>query len=299
MWIIFALAAYIIFAAATITDKYLLAKPIPDARVYAFYTGVLGLFVLVFAPFGFSVPSVPVIFFGIFAGGLFIAALYLFFAALKMGEVSRVGISLGGLTPLFTLGLTYIGTGELPERGEFFAFIFLIIGSLIVAFDQYERIINNAKIIGLIIASSFLFGLYFTIAKFLFSAQPFVSAFIWIKLGGALFALLFLAYPQARKIIFDRKKSPSKQSGGIFVVKNAGGGVAALFLHLAVSMARVGEVAIVNALQGAQFTLVFLGAIFLSKRFPGVVQEKIDREAIIVKSVGTGLIVLGIVALAL
>ncbi len=299
MWILLALAAYITFSAATITDKYLLAKPLPDARVYAFYTGILGLAAFIFAPFGFLIPHPGIIFLGIFAGILFIIALFLFFTALKTGEVSRVGIALGGLTPLFTLAFTYIGSGELPARGEFFAFILLFAGSLIVAFDQYERALHNAKIIGLVALSSALFGLYFVFAKFLFGVQPFMSAFLWIKLGGAIFALAFLFSPQVRTIILAHKKVPPKKTGGIFIAKNAAGGVAALLLHLAIATARISEVAIVNALQGVQFALVFLGAVFLSKKFPGVVKEKIDIGVAVAKSVGAGLIVLGIVMLAL
>lgn len=298
MWIFFALAAYIIFAAATITDKYLLAKPLPDARVYAFYTGILGLFAFVLVPFGFEIPRPEIIIFSLLAGMLFIAALFLFFSALQEGEVSRVGIALGGLTPLFTLGLTYIGTGELPARDEALAFVLLFMGSLIIAFDQYERIAHNAKIISLVIASSFIFGLYFTIAKFLFTVQPFISAFLWVKLGGALFAILFLLSPQVRKIIFQHKKSPPGKAGRIFIVKNAAGGAGALLLHRAISIAGVGEVAIVNALQGAQFALVFLGAVFLTKKFPAIVKEKTDSQTMIVKFAGTGLVVAGIILLA-
>lgn len=299
MWLLFALAAYLLFSAATLTDKYLLARPIPDAKVYAFYTGVLGLAAFIFAPLGFQVPHPAIIFLGIFAGIIFIFALFLFFSTLKTGEVSRIGISLGGLIPLFTLLFTYIGTGGLPHAVEFFAFILLVAGSFIVAFDKYARLLCNLQNLGLVVASSFLFGFYFFIAKFLFTVQPFISAFIWIKVGGALFALLFLFSPKVRKILFEHKKSPPKKAGRIFVVKNAAGGVGALLLHLAISMARVSEVAIVNALAGTQFALVFLGAVFLTKRAPGIVKEKISREAMAVKLAGTSLVMLGIILLAL
>lgn len=299
MWLFFALAAYVLFAAATITDKYLLAKPLPDARVYAFYTGILGLAAFAFAPFGFLIPHPALIFLGIFAGILFIAALFLFFCALKLGEVSRVGISFGGLIPFFTLLFTYIGTGELPARNELSAFILLFSGSLIIALDQYERIVHSIKIFGLVIVSSLIFGLYFFIVKFLFTTQPFISAFLWIKLGGAVFASLFLSSPQVRKALFQHKKSPPRKAGSVFIVKNAAGGLGALLLHLAIATARVGEVAVVNALAGAQFALVFLGAVFLTKRAPGIIREKISREAMAVKLAGTSLVVLGIILLAL
>lgn len=299
MWLAFSLIAYILFAAATITDKYLLQRTIPDARVYAFYTGILGLFAFALAPFGFQIPHPLITFLGLFAGALFVAALFLFFSAIKAGEVSRVGIALGGFTPLFTLGFTYIGTSQLPERNEYLAFALLLTGSMIIAFDQYERIARNLKIISLVASSSFLFGLYFTVAKFLFTVQPFVNAFIWIKIGGAFFALLFLVSPQVREVLFAHKKNPPKKATGIFLTKNAAGGIGALLLHLSISAARIGGVAVVNALQGAQFALVFLAALFLTKIFPGVIKEKIDAKTVLIKSAGTAMIVAGIILLAI
>lgn len=299
MWLILALTAYILFAASTITDKYLLAKPLPDARVYAFYTGILGLLAFVLAPFGFQIPHPAITAIGIFAGALFIAALFLFFSAIKAGEVSRVGIALGGFTPLFTLLFTYIVTSQLPARDEYLALALLLAGSMVIAFDQYERIVHNLKIISLVLSSSLLFGLYFTIAKFLFTVQPFVSAFIWIKIGGTFFAFLFLVSPKVRELLFAHKNNPPKKAAGIFLAKNAAGGIGALLLHLAISAARTGGVAVINALQGAQFALVFIAAVVLTKKFPGVIKEKIDRNTMIVKLTGTGLIVAGIILLAI
>jgi len=299
MWLILAIAAYILFAASTITDKYLLARPIPDARVYAFYTGIFGLFILVLAPFGFGIPSPITIFLGIFAGIIFIAALFLFFSALRIGEVSRVGISLGGLVPFFTLFFVYIGTGEVPGPMQFIAFMLLIGGSLVIIFERVVNLTHNLKKLGLVLASSFLFGLYFTIAKFLFTTQPFINAFIWIKIGGALFAVLFLFSPEVRKILFKHKKSLPKKIGGIFIVKNAAGGLGALLLHLAISTARFGEIALINAVQGIQFVAVFFVAIFLTKKYPRIVKEEISLQDIIVKSAGAGLIIAGVVMLAI
>lgn len=299
MWLLLALAAYILFAAVTVTDKYLLQRPIPDAKVYAFYTGIFGLFAFVLAPFGFEIPSDAFIFLGILAGIFFIAALFLFFVALRIGEVSRVGISLGGLVPFFTLFFVYIGTGEFPEFSQSVAFSLLVIGSFIIIFERFQKFLHNIKTFSLVLASSFLFGLYFTIVKFLFQTQPFVSAFIWIKIGGALFALIFLFSPQVRKILFEHKKSLPKKVGGIFIAKNTAGGVGALLQHFAISIARFGEVALVNALQGAQFAIVFFIALFLTKRFPKIIKEEMHREALVAKILGAAFIIVGVVLLAI
>lgn len=297
MWLPLALLAYILFAGATITDKYLLTRPIPDARVYAFYTGILGLFAFALAPFGFHILQGPILILGIFAGMLFVGALLLFFMGLQNGEVSRVGVAIGGLVPFFTLLFVYIGTGELPGTSHLIAFALLVLGSFVILFDRGGGVFYSIKILGLIFASSFLFGLYFTITKFLFSTESFISAFLWIKAGGALFALFLLFSPAVRRTLFTHKKSSSKKVGGVLVAKNMAGGVATVLQHLAVSTANFSEVALVNALQGAQFVVVFLIPIFLAKKFP-VILGKMREEVTIAKAIGAGLIVFGVIVLA-
>lgn len=299
MWLILAILAYILFAAATITDKYLLAKPIPDARVYAFYTGALGIFTAWLAVFGFEIPDSASILLALLAGAIFIWALFLFFAALRIGEVSRIGISLGGLVPFFTLFFVYLWTGEFPSSLQITAFAFLVTGSFVIIFERFVQATHNFKKFVLILSSSLLFGLYFALVGFLFDKQSFISVFVLIKIGGVLAALLFLFFPSVRKTIFEHKKSPSKRAGGIFIAKNAAGGVGAISLHFAISIARFIEVSLINALQGIQFALIFFAAIFLTKKFPGIIKENIGKEAIIVKILGTGFIVTGIIILAI
>jgi len=299
MWLLLALAAYILFAASTITDKYLLARPIPDARVYTFYTGILGILSFGLLIFGFDIPDTPLVFLALLTGAIFIWALFLFFAALKMGEVSRIGISLGGLTPFFTLFFVYIWTGEFPNILQISAFALLVAGSFVIIFERLARLAHNLKRFFLVLASSGLFGLYFAAVKYLFDEHSFLSAFILVKTGGALAALLFLFSPKVRKIIFEHKKSLPKKAGSIFIAKNIAGGLGALMLHFAISIARFVEVSLINALQGVQFVLVFFAAIFLTKKFPGIIKEEIRGEALAVKLLGTGLVVAGIIILAI
>jgi len=292
MWLFLALIAYILFAG-------LLTRPIPDARVYAFYTGILGVFAFLLAIFGFQLPAGTIIFLAFLAGAIFIWALFLFFAALRIGEVSRIGISLGGLVPFFTLFFVYIWTGEFPNSLQLSAFALLVVGSFVIILERFVELAHSLKKFFLVVTSAGLFGLYFALVRFLFSEQSFISIFILIKAGGALAALLFLFSPQVRKIIFEHKKSPPKRTGGIFIAKNIAGGVGALSLHFAISIARFVEVSLISALQGAQFVLVFFGVLFLTKKFPWIVKEKIYGEALVVKFFGTGLIVAGIIILAL
>ncbi len=299
MWLFSALAAYFLFAAVTIIDKYLLARPIPDARVYTFYMGILGVFVLPLAIFGIERENITLIFLGILGGILHTLALFLFFSALRVGEVSRIGIAVGGLVPIFTLVFIYIWTKELPSPLQLMAFFVLMAGSFVIIFERFIKLVHNLKRFAFIFTASVLFGLYFALAKFLFEGQSFTSAIVWIRVGAIAISLSFLLSPDVRRMIFAHKKSPPKKAGVVFLVKNAAGGLASFLQHAAIALARGPEISLVSALQGVQFALVFFGAVFLTKRFPGILKEKLHKEALFGKFLGTGLIVAGIIILAI
>jgi hypothetical protein len=193
----------------------------------------------------------------------------------------------------------FLTTGEFPSRTALFAFFLLLAGSVTIMFEGVQTIFQNWKTFSLVLLSSFLFGLYYTVVKFLFADASFINGFLWIKVGGILWSLLFLFSPRVRQILFEHKRTLGKKAGGIFLIKNGSGGVAALLQHLAISAAQFTEVAIVNALQGVQFVLVFLAVLFLTKRFPQIVKEKTDTQAMIVKLAGTGLVIAGVALLAI
>ncbi len=58
MWLVITISFYFILAAVFLVDKYLLTGSISNPKIYTFYVGVLGIGVLVLAPFvGFYIPS--------------------------------------------------------------------------------------------------------------------------------------------------------------------------------------------------------------------------------------------------
>ena len=72
-WLTITAVSYLILAVVFLIDKYLLTGPIPNPKVYAFYSGTLGILILLFAPFvGFFVPSFSQIMLSFAAGFLFV-----------------------------------------------------------------------------------------------------------------------------------------------------------------------------------------------------------------------------------
>src|SRR3989344_2775176 len=89
-WIFIALFAYFLLAVVAATDKFILGSKLPHPTAYAFYIGIVDIFVLVLMPFGFSLPSIGISLTAFLAGVLFLAGLIFLFRGVIAFEASRV-----------------------------------------------------------------------------------------------------------------------------------------------------------------------------------------------------------------
>ena len=139
-WILIAISAYFIFAITALIDKYILTGPIKSPKIYVFYVGLINVLALALIPFvNFSVPKFSQILISFLAGAFFILGLFAFFRALKFFEASRIVPAIGGFLPLFTFTLIYIVSGgkEIFCQSDFFAFIVLILGSVLTLISLF------------------------------------------------------------------------------------------------------------------------------------------------------------------
>ena len=300
-WLSVAILAYLIFAVVSLVDKYLLAGPIPNPKVYTFYIGVLGVLVLFLAPFvGFSVPQPSQIILSLLAGAIFIYGLFWFYKALRDFEISRVVPAIGGILPLFTLGLVYIFSAGKETLGyfEFFAFILLILGSILITYERSKKI--SFKSLQISTIAAFFLALSFVLTKYVYLVQPFWSGFIWIRIGGFLMAIFFfLLFKEIREEIFKKKVSFKKRTIGVFLSNQAMGAGASILQNWAIFLAPLVYVAIINALQGINYAFLLVFIIFLSLKFPQILREEISKKILFQKIIailliGAGLFILTI-----
>ena len=300
-WLIVIISAYFIFAVVSLVDKYLLTGPIPDPKVYTFYIGVLGVLVLFLAPFvGFSIPQPSQIILSLLAGAIFIYGLFWFYKALKCFEISRVVPAIGGILPLFTLGLIYIFSAGKETLGyfEFFAFILFILGSILITYEKSKKISFESLKISTIAA--FFLALSFVLTKYVYLVQPFWSGFIWIRIGGFLMAIFFfLLFKEIREEIFKKKVSFKKKTIGVFLSNQAMGAGASILQNWAIFLAPLVYVAIINALQGINYAFLLVFIIFLSLKFPQILKEEISKKILFQKIIAILLIGAGLFLLTL
>jgi drug/metabolite transporter (DMT)-like permease len=206
-WLLVTISFYLILAVVFLVDKYLLVGLIPDAKVFTFYVGALGILSLVLAPFvGFRVPDFFQIALAVFGGAVYIFALFWFYKSLQLFEASRVVPAVSGLVPLFTFGMVYVFSlgKEVPSLPKIAAFVLLILGTFLIIAEEQKFL--NLKSLELSAICAFLLALSFVLFKYVYLAQPFWSGFIWTRIGGFLAALCFLFFGRGvRREIFQRK----------------------------------------------------------------------------------------------
>lgn len=294
-WILILVIAHIFYAAVFILDKYILTKPMPNAIVYSFWVGALGIFVLVLIPIGtlipnntFIMPNGSEVFWSIIAGIAQIWAMIVFYNALNKSEVTRLIPLVGGLSSVFILILNSITINEFLSSNQLIAFALLVLGSLIISVNKNNFF--NKGVFGSAVLSSFLFAVFWVITKYLFLGTNFVSGLVWVRIGVAIIALLLLFSRKNREVIFSKTKEAQPKTTGFFMLSRILNVAGSLFLYGAVFL---GSVVLVNALQGLQYVFILILALILFKKIPSL-KEQFNREFLLQKIVAILLICLGL-----
>lgn len=298
LWIIVALFAYFLAALNSVIDKYLLKRSIPNPIVYSFYVGIFSAFSIILTPFGLEWPGLEQFVMALAVGVVFLVALVAFFTALKKDEASRTVSIVGGFTPVFILILSGLLLGEALNQSEFYAFIFLVLGGIIISMRKSKKKIHAYYYGGSVtmaLLAAIFFAFFFVLAKFVFTYQPFISGFVWTRMGSFFAALLLLLIPYNRDLIFNTTRRVSRRTGELFVANKALAGVSFFALNYAIFL---GSVTLVNALEGIKYVFLLLIVYILSKRYPHILREKTSFLTMLQKISAIMLIVIGLFLLA-
>lgn len=293
LYIIIAIVAYTLFAVNGVIDKFLLSKAVRSPAVYAFYIGITGPLTLVFAPFGLQMVSASELTIALSGGACFVLALLFLYKATQQTSISRLLPIMGGFVPTFTLLFAYFLLGERLANNQMYAFIFLVIGAVIISFKKESKGWHS-KAIGNALIAAILFALSFTMTKYIFDQTNFVSGLVYTRLGFVIVAIAFLIPKQTRKDIFNAPKQTSSGNKFLYYGARITGSIGGFLQNYAISL---GSVTIVNALQGTQYALLLIGTIVLSRYFPKVLKEQITKTILLQKITAIALISIGLIFL--
>lgn len=295
-WLILTIVSYFFNAIVAIVDKFLISKKIPQPISYAFYISFLSILALFLIFVGGLVWPTPGQFFlSLFTGILFGLSLVFFFEALKINEASRAVPLIGSFLPIFSLFLNFIILKEKLTSFNLLSCFFLISGGFLISLRFSRSQSYFIKDWFFIILSAFLSALSFVLSKVIYLHLPFISGFIWIRIGSFIFSLSLLLIKKTRVIIFDSLKKAEQKISLFFLSNQALSALSFIFLNMAISLK---SVPLINALQGVQYVFIFLFALIISKKFPYLFQEELEKEVIFQKIIAIILIIFGLSLLA-
>ena len=294
LWLIVAIFSHFLFAIVVLVDKYLLVGLLPSPRIYAFYVGALGILALALFPFGFFVPSPEIIIFAVLAGSFHIVGVIVYFSGLKRFEASRVVPAIGGFSPLFILGLTYLFLGERTALSlpDLTAFLLLIAGSILISWEKSKNI--TLKTLSISALAALLFSFYFVLAKIVYLAHPFISGFIWSRVGAFLVAAALLFFKDVRQELFMKQKTFDFKTWKVLLPNQIASSGAYLSQNWAIALAGVSYIAFIQALTGIQYAILLIFALFFSVKLPQFIREEISRKILFQKISAILLIGLGL-----
>lgn len=292
-WLYISIIAYLLLAIANLGDKIVVSKYLSSPRVYAISVALLQSMTIFLLPFFWNWPGWQNMLLNFVAGASFVVAIYYFYCALKNGETSRVVPVVDGLVPIVVLILSTLLLYENFSQQQLLGIVLLIVGGFTLSYkkEKGKSRKNDLKCIGIAVVA-FAFSQVF--AKITYYTQPFLSAFIWARVCALLAVVPFLFLVDVRKELKDNFAHKEKASSSKAVAFAQVSGGAGFFLQsYAISL---GSVGIVVAMQGIKYFFLFILIILLSKDFVQL-KEDWDRNALIMKTCGAGLIIFGLMML--
>jgi uncharacterized membrane protein len=276
-------------------DKVLLRQPETTNLVsYVFWLGAISIFGLLLAPFGFRWPSVGIVALAFCTGILHLAAVWFYYAALKRGEASQTLAVMGGFSPVATalIALPLLRQPYLA-RGNLLAFALLVIGGFVMFLSEK---LNLRRILPSILLSSGLFGLVNVLQKMVFDNTNFVTGYVIFTVGTFVGAALLLVPASWRRQIFTTSERAEPRSRFWYFVNRFVSGVGSFLVFYAIDLAHP---AVVDAISGVRYAVIFLGAYLLTQLRPRWLRENFQGWTLVGKSLATLLIVAGLVFLGL
>jgi uncharacterized membrane protein len=276
-WIILATIGQFINAIVAFLDKYIVTdeKSLPRPFVYAFYSSLLTGFWMViyligyvpsFNGFGIPTlenvqkPTIQVVGMSFLAAYTFFMALVSMYTALKRAEAVNVIPVIGTISALSTFGMSYLFLNITLSTNFVWGVIVLSLGTLLVA-----QTLPRKDTVLSVVHSGVFFGLHFITMKGLFLETSFDDGFFWSRVSLVLFTLSLLLVPTYYSKITEQTKTTTRRTGLLIILTKILAGISAFLLLKATDM---GDVAVVQALDGLKFVFILLLGIVCASFLP-------------------------------
>lgn len=295
-WLVLATVGQFLAAIVVFIDKYIVTneKVIPRPFVYAFYSCLLTGFWVVIYFLGYIPglqdlhipsfadivkPSIQVVGMAFLTAYTFFMALVSLYDALRREEAVNVMPIVGAISALATLLLSYLFLETSLSTNFLWGIAILILGTTLVA-----QIIPDHYTLLTMVHSGFFFGLHYITMKGLFLETSFADGFFWSRVCFVFFALSLLMVPTYYKKVVDQTKNTEQKTktGLLVTFAKVLAGISAFLLLKATD---VGNVTVVQALDGMKFVFILLITVFFSRMLPNSVTQTETRKVVVIRQV--------------
>jgi drug/metabolite transporter (DMT)-like permease len=291
--VLIAIIAHGLVGISLVWDKVLLKrKGMQSLASYVFWLGAISIFGLLLIPFGFKMPSGKIAAIALAAGFCDLLATWFYYAALKAGEASDEVAAMGGFTPVATVALSIPLLGVNLD-GQLLGFALMTVGGFIMFFAEQ---IPLRRMLPLVIPAAVIFGLTNVLQKIAFNHAQFVSGYVFFTIGTFAGSMALLLRPTWRRDIFKHSEEAPPRSKAGYMINRFLAGVGSFLVVFAISKA---SPSVVEAIAGVRYVIIFVCAYAITQWRPSWFRENFGRRALIVKAVGTGFVVAGLILVGL
>jgi uncharacterized membrane protein len=285
-----AVIAHGLIGVTLIWDKILLKEPqTKNMPAFIFWLGAVSIFGLILIFFGFQMPPLHIAALALGAGALELVTVWTYMAALQAGEASDTLAIMGGFSPVATVLLAYLLLSHPLGDVSVAAFALMVAGGFVMFLS--ERF-NLRQVLPMILLSAVLFGLVNVVQKIAYNgAANFVSAYVFFTGGTFLAAMAMLMNPSWRQQIFQHSEEATPRSRWMYSTNRFLSGVGSFLIFYALSET---SPAVVEAITGVRYAVVFVLALLVTKLRPQWLRENFGKRALLAKAAGTALIVAGL-----
>jgi drug/metabolite transporter (DMT)-like permease len=287
---LFAVIAHGLIGISLVWDKVLLKRPgTTNLFSYVFWLGSLSVLGVVLVPFGYKPTSPGLMSIAFLAGLIHLLAIFFYYEALKRGEASETLAIMGGFSPAATalIALALLSKQMTGER--LIGFAIMTAGGFVMFFS--EKLPLKKLLVPVALASG-LFGLVNVLEKVVYNHTNFVTGYVWFTIGTFAGAMALLIRRSWRAQIFAESGQDEPSNRFWYFVNRFISGVGSFLIFYAISLTHP---AVVSAIAGVRYAVIFVGALLLTKVKPRWLKEDFRGWQLATKAVATGLVIAGVV----
>lgn len=289
-----AVIAHGMIGISLVWDKVLLKRPgTKNLFSYVFWLGSLSVFGVILVPFGYKSPPIAVMVLAFCAGLIHLTAIFFYYQSLKRGEASETLAVMGGFTPVATALLALALLSKQMSGLQLIGFAIMTAGGFVMFFS--ESLPLKKLIVPVILASS-LFGLVNVLEKVVYNRTNFVTGYVWFTIGTFAGAMALLLRSSWRRQIFAESGQDDPTNRFWYFVNRFLSGLGSFLIFYAISLTHP---AVVSAIAGVRYVVIFTGALLLTKFRPRWLKENFRGSQLFTKTLATSMVIAGVLLVAL